>query len=65
MRYWVTPHLTLIRHDGRGRFEFVGRATGGAWVERPALIATVREPMVDEVDAGFAALVASYWGGAI
>jgi hypothetical protein len=66
VRYWITPHRTLIRQsaDG-GTFEYVGRATGGAWVERPALIDKVRDPFIDAVDAGFAALVASYWGASI
>jgi hypothetical protein len=66
VRYWVTPASTLIRQsaDG-GTFEYVGRTTGSAWVDRPALINRVKDPFVDAVDAGFAAVVASYWGASI
>jgi hypothetical protein len=62
-RYWVTRASTLIRQsDDGGTFDYVGRTTGGAWVERNALIDRVKDPMVDAVDAGFAAMVAAYWG---
>lgn len=66
MRYWVTPASTLIREsDDGGTFEYLGRTTGGAWVERAALIDKVKDPFVDAVDAGFAALVARYWGASL
>jgi hypothetical protein len=64
-RYWVTPHQTLIRFDGRGTFDYLGRTTGGRWVDRPTLIDKVKDPMVDVVDADEAALIAAYWGASI
>jgi hypothetical protein len=65
-RYWVTRASTLIRQsDDGGTFDYVGRTTGGAWVERNALIDRVKDPFLDAIDAEVAAVVAGYWGVSI